>query len=255
MKTRWIQLIAGLAMVVLCISTCATTSNAALIWEDDFDDGNFDGWTIGEGNFTAASNSLECTEVSSTRGWAYIYRETGVDTGTWSFDCYLTSGQTDDDFCITVSPQADDELVGYSFIGIRPNLVNLWIRQGASVLKRGTWSSSSTFNDTWTHIDVTVDENMIFDVFVNDVHRLHYNASYLTGGYGYFAFNSRAAGNAIDNIVVNDTVDETLDFNITPTTTPTTPTTPPPIDPVVIAVVVGVTVAVIVLAIVLLRRR
>ena len=250
MKTRWIQIIAGLAMVVLCISTCATTSNAALIWEDDFDDGNFDGWTIGEGNFTAASNSLECTEVSSTRGWAYIYRETGVDTGTWSFDCYLTSGQTDDDFCITVSPQADDELVGYSFIGIRPNHVNLWIKLGASVQKVETWSSSSTFNDTWTHIDVAVDENMIFDVFVNHVHRLHYNASYLTGGYGYFAFNSRAEGNAIDNIVVNDTVDETLPFNITPTT-------PPPDSQLWILITVGggVAVAIIVLAIIFLRRR
>ncbi|MFW9956304.1 MAG: hypothetical protein ACFFD3_17310, partial [Candidatus Thorarchaeota archaeon] len=65
MKTRWIQLIAGLAMMVLCISTCTTTTSAAVIWQDDFNDGVLDGWTLYgysvleslvkiEGNFSAA---------------------------------------------------------------------------------------------------------------------------------------------------------------------------------------------------------
>ena len=46
MKTRWMHLIAGFTMFVLCISICTTTVNADLVWEDNFDDGNLDGWTI-----------------------------------------------------------------------------------------------------------------------------------------------------------------------------------------------------------------
>ncbi|MHA2313432.1 MAG: hypothetical protein ACXADF_18285 [Candidatus Thorarchaeota archaeon] len=255
MKTKWIHLIAGFTMFVLCISVCTTTSDATVIWSDDFDDGNYDGWTVHEGNFSAANYYLESTEINASTGWSFIRRETNVSTGTWSFDCYLPTGSDS----ISVSPhtddnsETDDDFVGYSFIEIRPDSIRLWIRSaGGSTGIVASWSS--TFNETWTHIDVTVDEDMMFDVFVNDVHRIHYDdASHLTGDYRYFVFNSQTVGHAIDNVVVSDQVNMSLPFN---TTTPTTPTaTPPPLPWDLIAIGGGAAVVVIVLAIVLIRRR
>lgn len=233
--------IVGLAIVfVLCwMGYLPLACRGAEVWSDDFDDGNYDGWIVHEGNFSAANHYLESTEIDSSTGWAFIRRETNVSTGTWSFDCYLPSGSDS----ISVSPHTDDnsnpddDFVGYSFIEITPNRVSLWIRRatgGVGIV--GEWSS--TFSETWTHIDLTVDEDMIFDVFVNGVHRIHYgDASHLTGDYRYFVFNSETEGHAIDNVVVSDT-----------------PTPPPP--PLILWLVLGgAAVAVTVLAIVFLRRR
>jgi hypothetical protein len=260
-----------LVLLLLVGSFGPVLVSADVVWSDNFDDGNYDGWTVHEGNFSAANYYLESTEINASTGWAFIRRETNVSTGTWSFDCYLPSGSDS----ISVSPHTDDnsnpddDFVGYSFIEIMPNRVRLLIRMatgGVNIVDG--WSS--TFNGTWTHIDLTVDEDMIFDVFVNDVHRIHYDdASHLTGDYRYFVFNSQTEGHAIDNVTVSDTVDvvctdpecplchptsPTPTPTPTPTSTPTTPPPPPlPLDLILIAG--GAAVVVIVLAIVFLRRR
>ncbi|MFW9842215.1 MAG: hypothetical protein ACFFES_15060, partial [Candidatus Thorarchaeota archaeon] len=100
MKTRWIQLVAGLAMVVLCISTCATTTNAAEVWSEDFviiDEWTLYGytnytspteWDKTEGNFSVADGTLKVLdgEVNIAR------RESDVTVGTWSFDMFVPNG-------------------------------------------------------------------------------------------------------------------------------------------------------------------
>ena len=93
MKTRSIQLIAGLAMFVLCISVCTTTTSAAVIWEDDFSDPNLPGWTIFgwesitstatiEGNFSAADGTLKVLDEDRN----VARHDSTVNSGTWSFD-------------------------------------------------------------------------------------------------------------------------------------------------------------------------
>ena len=95
MKTRWIQLIAGLAMFVLCISTCTTTTNAAVFWSEDFESGLGD-WTI----FAYENSSTQVTKegnFSDTGGVMTVLdddinvarHDSTVNVGTWSFDIFV----------------------------------------------------------------------------------------------------------------------------------------------------------------------
>ncbi|MHA2407868.1 MAG: hypothetical protein ACXACA_05815, partial [Candidatus Ranarchaeia archaeon] len=95
MKTRWMHLIAGVMMFVLCISVCTTTTNAAEVWSDDFETG-LDGWTIFglddfdtpekiEGNFSAASGMLTVLDDDIN----FARHESTTNVGTWSFDMFV----------------------------------------------------------------------------------------------------------------------------------------------------------------------
>ncbi|MGD9395703.1 MAG: hypothetical protein PVJ05_04680 [Candidatus Thorarchaeota archaeon] len=94
MKTRWIQLIAGLAMFVLCISIFTTTTDATVIWEDDFDDGNYDGWTVcdnstlHEGNYGWSGSTWSAANyyLQLEDDWGIISHPSDVAYGRWSFD-------------------------------------------------------------------------------------------------------------------------------------------------------------------------
>ena len=108
MKTRWMHVIAGLTMFVLCISVCTTTTNAAEVWSDDFHDPNLPGWTffghendtshveIG-GNFSAASGMLTVLDDD----FNVARQNSSTNVGTWSFDMFV--------------PDDDD---GHGFIGV-----------------------------------------------------------------------------------------------------------------------------------------
>ncbi|MHA2027065.1 MAG: hypothetical protein ACW98U_14285 [Candidatus Thorarchaeota archaeon] len=96
MKTRWIQLIAGLAMFVLCISVYTTTSNAAVIWSEDFEIPGLDDWTI----FAYENSSTQVTKegnFSDTGGVLTVLdddinvarRDSTVNVGTWNFDIFV----------------------------------------------------------------------------------------------------------------------------------------------------------------------
>ena len=206
-----------LVMLILVGSMSPMLVSADVGWDDDFDDGDYDGWTVMWGNFSAANHYLECTGINETSGRSLIIHESNVTTGTWSLDCYLS----DEYHEMFVVPHRDNETLWHSCLYLMSSYINLYIREGISWDQKGYWYSKFMFNETWTHIDLTVDEDMIFDVFVNGIHRIHYdNASHLTGDYGYFVFESEFEGQAIDNIVVSDTID--IEPNATTTTTPTT---------------------------------
>jgi len=66
MKTRWMHVIVGFTMFALCISVCTITTNATLDWSDDFDDGNYDGWTINPIDVFSVSQT---PDYWPTEGW------------------------------------------------------------------------------------------------------------------------------------------------------------------------------------------
>ena len=106
MKTRWMHLIAGVTMFVLCISVCTTTANATVIWEDNFDDGTYEPeWTIFGyddwdspveigGNFSAASGMLTILDDD----FNVARHESTTNVGTWSFDMFVPDDFPDDGF-------------------------------------------------------------------------------------------------------------------------------------------------------------
>jgi hypothetical protein len=200
-----------LVMVVLVSSIGPISVSANVVWEDNFDDGNYDGWTVRNGTFSAANYYLESTELAQTQNVSRIYHESNVSTGTWSFDCYLPSEENEG---IGLSLLTDADHISYLWVQINSERVVLWLNITSAV--HGTWGWQmvawwrSVYNGTWTHIDVTLDEIWLFNVFVNNVHRISYTNSTPVSSITdnrYFCFISNTIGQAIDNVVVSDTID------------------------------------------------
>ncbi|MFW9835487.1 MAG: hypothetical protein ACFFEK_15910, partial [Candidatus Thorarchaeota archaeon] len=79
MKTRRIQLIAGFAMIVLCVSVYTPTSDASVIWEDnDFSDG----WQMNE-KMNVTDSMLRYIGPSL---YGHAFHNSSVNVGTWEFD-------------------------------------------------------------------------------------------------------------------------------------------------------------------------
>ncbi len=73
-----------LVMIGLIVAVLVTTpSSAQLVWQDDFEDGNLDGWTVAFGNFTIEDGTLILENDTFPTGVIY-HPSTGV-VGSWSF--------------------------------------------------------------------------------------------------------------------------------------------------------------------------
>ncbi|MFW9868496.1 MAG: hypothetical protein ACFFFO_14360 [Candidatus Thorarchaeota archaeon] len=251
MKKRLMHLIAGVTMFVLLLSVCTTTTNAAVIWSDDFEGGLGD-WTIFayedeyslvtiEGNFTDAEGTLKVLDDDMN----FARHSSTVNVGTWSFDMFVP----------------DNELSGYAMYvyfmsnGSRqiPTFANyfvgvgVWAHPAPSFI---VWTMNglisnveSTINidpiQGWHHIDVSRTSDGNFYVFVNGTFEANFTSNAVTSSTYLEFYCYRATGAAIDNLVVDDTVKM--------------PSTPLSWELIIIGSVV--TVVVIALTIVFLRRR
>jgi hypothetical protein len=245
-------------------------SRSAEVWSDDFDDGNYDGWTICENpdlfiadsNWSAADYCLEIVQED----WGIISYPSSVAYGTWSFDFKANESQ------VTSGAQAEIVFISSNLDGNEPeDWYGYWVHfafvsaeedyEFALSLRKGDWSGDTTtvcWNSTsvpvagWHHIDVTRNTTGSFSVFHNGSLSMQgedteYDSSEL------FALQFEQ-GQMIDNIVIDDEITVTP-----PTTTPTTPptsptTTPPPFDWLPIGIGVSAVVIVLVLVIILKRR-
>jgi hypothetical protein len=187
-------------------------TNATYEWSDDFNDGNYDGWTVDSGAFTCANLYLETTEVPSSLVSANIIHQNNISTGTWSFDFH-------------VPPSADHINIKFG------NGIRLALSDSTFGVYRGSYDNilfsykpSQNVAGTWTHLDITIDEISNISMFVNNSHVEHYTTLPISGS-GDFRVISWNVGDGLDNIVVNDAIDyEALPFNESyiPTTTTTT---------------------------------
>jgi len=259
MKTRWIQLIAGLAMVVLCISTCATTSNAVVIWEDwedDFDDGTYaPEWTVcdnmtfhdgdygwGGSNWSATNNYLEKLTGAEGYNWGVISHPSNRAYGRWSFD-FKANGTI---FFISNNFYDMDDLYEDSSLYFIFFEVDAYDEEFTIILAK-RFDNVRTILDShshvplagWHHLDVTRNTTGCFSVYLDssqipimEVEDTDIDTSEMF----WLWFHN---GDMIDNIVVDD---EVLDYN-----------GGGDVFPYIIAVVIAV--AAIVLAIIFLRRR
>ena len=261
MKTRWMHFLAGFVMLVLCLSVCTTTSDAAVVWEDNFDDGNYDGWTILgyesdtslvmiPGNFSAAEGMLTVLDDDMN----VARRESTTSVGTWSFDMFV--------------PDDGDGVIDFMFMsnGSRPYphfasrfvSVEAWIDMsrfdvwGMDGLSGRLFDNWAPVLQGWHHIEVSRNSGGRILVYFNGTLRADFDNNVVSTSTYLEIWCTNATGAMIDNIVVDD---EPLPNPTTPTTTPTpTPTaTPLPWD--LIAIVGGVGVVVIVLVVLFAKRR
>ncbi|MFW9845902.1 MAG: hypothetical protein ACFFD6_04090 [Candidatus Thorarchaeota archaeon] len=270
MKTKWMNLIAGFATFVLCISTCTTTANAEVIWDDNFNDGNYDGWTIcdnaalaaqfaaygfTESQWSAADNYLKLDQ----EGWGIISHPSNIAYGTWSFDIKVNETLVDSntefliDFISNDLVLTTDDWDAGSRYNIHFDVMSTAETMALELRKfyDGDLTTIETYGSHvpvagWHRINITRAEAGLFSIYHNDAEIMHVvDTDIDTSELLWLWFKD---GIMIDNIVVND---EVLITN-TPTTTPPPP---PPFDPTLLVVIGGTAVVAIVLAIVFLKRR
>ena len=253
MKTRWIQLISGCTMFVLCISVCTTTANATVIWEDNFDNPDLPGWTffgyendtspveIG-GNFSAASGML--TGLDDDMNVARHNSTTNV--GIWSFDMFVPDVSVRYGFFYVdfmSNGVVNNELGNLSVLCVGASFEDsrFWLEEGIGSNYHNLRSYTPDVFQGWYHIEVSRNSTGHLNVWFNGTLRMDIVDMSITSSTYFQVVSYNVTGAAIDNLVVDDgihttTTEDTLPWDL-------------------IAIGAGVAVAVIVLVIVYLRRR
>jgi hypothetical protein len=236
-----------------------------VVWSDNFDDGNYDGWTICENpgvessasNWSAANGYLQIDQKDSGE----ITHPSNIAYGTWSFDFKANETEVQLGRGMTMAFISND-------INNATNVVEgsdwlcYWLRIRAIRTSGGEMAFSlglfKWYDGVWTTIDASDTHLSVADCHHIDLTR---NA---TGSFSFYTNGSlvmqgvdtemttsellvisMSDWHMIDNIVVRDDI---------PETTTTTPPPPPiPLDLIIIGG--GIAVAAIVLVVVYTRRR
>jgi hypothetical protein len=254
-----------IAVLLLSVSLAPLQASGAVVWSDEFEDGNFDGWTVDTGEFAVEGGMLTVTGSL----FSVISHESITNEGTWSFDMIDPDtsplvGQ------VNFMASANQTLSGTAFvIGFIGNSLFLAREGSGGGVFLDEWECLEDVTPGCQHIGVTYRDNH-FEVYLNGTHRISYDALVPDLDYSYFVFGGDSG--SLDNIVVSDTIDvvcdngtctlDHLEIETTPpettTTTTTTTTTddtttpppPPPIPMEFLVIVVGVPVMLVIVAVI-----
>lgn len=211
----------------MCISERPDICLSTEIWADDFDDGNYNGWTIFgtnqstvppselPGNFSVEDGSLRATGP----GWNHAYHPSAIAYGTWSFDVHVVDTALDHFFVGFMSTSNFSDPYGvYDYALVfnevafgsfaNPYIALGWHRRtpGADGVDWDIFASIQ-FPDGimgWHHIDITRGLDDFFYVYLNGSYAFGLNHDTYSESMNFHFY--APAGPAIDNIVVDDSV-------------------------------------------------
>lgn len=213
--------IVGLAILfLLCwMGYVPQSCSSTVVWSDNFDDGNYDGWTICENSryssgsaWLATNNYLELNQS----GFGIISHPSDVAYGSWSFDFRANESQ------VELQTKAEIVFISSNLDGARSeDWYGYWVEFRVSSispsknftlsLRRGDFSGVLVVIDGyytpvpvagWHHINVTRDTNGLFKVYHNgDIIMQGEDTTFQTSEL--FAFYVEK-WQMIDNIVVDN---------------------------------------------------
>ncbi len=184
------------------------TCRAAPVWSDNFDDGNYDGWMVANGTFTAAGHTLK-----PIGGAGYIIHPSSVETGTWSFD--ILPGTDTAVMFICNHPVPINESIALGIVvggGGHPALALIELREGSGTSNPPIYYYERS-PTAWQHVDITRDSEGRVHVYLNGTLALDEMHPGFTSQYlavQFIASDSLTISNAeggLDNIVVSNTID------------------------------------------------
>lgn len=238
MMKRQRNIIVVFIIAMFCAVSLAPVHVMAVVdFTDDFNDGNYDGWTVVNGTWSASNNYLKSTNSSEISG---IYFENKAIFGNFSFDVFMNSSVSINiPYSYGVYFSADD---GYfTNAGIRApyaghclvvsdSSFELWRFVGASGVEIGNYDHGSNF-DGWYSIRVTLMSNYTVKMWIDNVLEVEGLSVHAFSNMTRFYIVAPENG-AVDNIVV-DGEEIVTTTTSTPTTTNsttarTTETTPGP---------------------------
>ena len=91
MKTKLLKFTALLIGLVFVFSLF-TQSAAAVVWSDNFDDGNYDGWTVEDGDYSVTDGALRSEATGDLNNIIWYPSTTAV--GTWNFSFMYDETET-----------------------------------------------------------------------------------------------------------------------------------------------------------------
>lgn len=172
-------------------------------WGDDFNDGNYENWTIEGGHFEIVNNSLTLLGISRI---STVFHESVGAFGNWSFDL---NGGSPTVWFIASSPHPGN-VSGYKFakgLDEESEFFNLYrVLDGqetriAHFVMDGRDDSITTLRK-WHHIDVMRDMNGLITINLNGSEIITTVDANITTS-NYFVFGAISPGARIDNINVN----------------------------------------------------
>jgi hypothetical protein len=174
---------------------------AATVWSDNFDDGNYDGWVVWNGTFSAEDHTLKL--LLGTPNYGIISHLSKVNNGTWSFDELIGEGLL---VWLTYDPETDYGLVISSYFETPSVHIELYSvsPDETKVVGEYTFNSYQSIS-IWQHIDVTRNVDGRTCLYLNGTLCIDV-VDHVDRKSWVFQLNQRR-NSAIDNTVVSNTVD------------------------------------------------
>ena len=204
-------------MIGLCFILVGFTQvSAAIDWSDNFDDGNYDGWTVEDGAYSVTDGAL--TSEATGDLWDIIWHPSTTAVGTWNFSFMY---DVVDDLAVyiimvmSVNQTIDMNVqAGYGIkitheLGLDPTLSLIkqdgtYVSIGNMVLPFGV----ADLHGTWTDFAVSRNSTGGFNVWINGTHmwevvNVEHDTSEMFVYYTYTDIVGVEGGH-LDNIVVDD---------------------------------------------------
>ncbi len=267
----------ALFLVLSILLPLSDTVNATVVFTDDFEDGNYDGWTITgiyrnasdnlryliPGNFTVVDGTLKAIgPVGNETHWLKSQASIPSSTayGTWTFDLFIVDNPDGlIVFHIISDAIAPPETLSafppphstalYDLVITTHNLTGesrpsiylyRYLSMSFAVLDQEPLGSPfSILTNVWNHIEVTRNTTGYFNVYLNDTLKLSAQDNHITTS-NYFTFLAES-GQAIDNV--------TIDAD------PVSPSAPPEMTLILIGVSISAIAVIIILIVIYMRRR
>lgn len=190
-------------------------------WEDDFSDGNYNGWMItgaihtgteyvlATGNFSAAGGTLLCTGPNLN----VAFYDSSVANGTWSFDVLAVMGLARFIMIIFVGDNYNINdyvsngymlTIGLGNYGgyVDPTFI-FEERDNSQWIEHDHWTTTRL--EGWQHIRITRDTTGLFNIFINNTLRMSKtDDTMITSVYFYFICQE---GQALDNVKVSPIIE------------------------------------------------
>ena len=230
----FLLLIAAFLLATVCLNE-QNYCTAAVVWSDNFEDGEISDWTLELGTFSVGDGSLRGSDGANA-----ISHASSMAYGSWTFDTEI----------VGMSAVYVSFIAGEISNGISTSCYCLRInRFDMRVLESTNYQNTvlATYDpaeniEGWLHIEITRSASGNFIILVNDTQQFDVTDT-THGSSNYFVFYCNA-NCAIDNIEIDDSVDAT-----TPPNSPQTPVPPGipgfPIAAISIGLVVSLSLAVI----------
>jgi len=81
-------------VVAFLLTSQLVIATDTLVWSDDFEDGDYDGWTVQSGGFEVSGGVLRANlDPHVTEDFNLITHPSAVGNGTWTFDVLLDDSE------------------------------------------------------------------------------------------------------------------------------------------------------------------